>query len=903
MSLPEVVLDCADHGSWQISEAVQAHLAPQLDYWRHQLQDLPPTNLPVDQTMADGWYRSARRVVAPVPASLRTQLLAQASSSGHTPFMIMLAGLSILLGRQGRSDDVAVVTPIANRQHSQTEHIVASLTNTLVMRTRLPDGITFLELLDQVKQTTLSAYAHQDLPFDQLVEHLSSQKRLHDLPLGLQVMLNVANAPTDGIRFDGLHTQRILLDRGAPQFPMSLGVDLEMTHTVVLEYADTLFRPETARAFVAHFLQILERALQDPRQRISELHWLSPESQAALTRWNDTRQAIPVFDSLDAMLRAQCARTPHAVACTFEGQQLSYLTLQHQAEILARHMQARGIGRGHRVGIHLSRGITPLVCLRAVLMTGAAYVPLDPRIPGERLRDMSQDAQLSLVLSEGWQTPAGETTPAASVKPHEILSSGRHGPFTPLTPPTPNDPAYVIYTSGSTGRPKGVVVPHRTVLNFLHSMAQTPGLLPSDKLLAMTTLSFDIAVLELLLPLSVGAQVLLASDDEVMDGQALQRLIAQHGVTVMQATPAAWRGLLDAGWAGRAHFKALIGGEALSCDLASRLLPRCGELWNMYGPTETTVWSTCWRVQDPGQGIRIGQPIANTRVRIVDQSGHECPIGTPGEIIIEGDGVANGYWHRDDLTAARFVPDTASTYKAYKTGDLGRWLWSGQLEHLGRLDHQIKVRGYRIEPGDIEAALLRHPDVAHCVVIAREDHPGDVRLVAYVVRRAADASAPANHGAWREHLRQSLPEYMVPQHFVTLPEMPLLANGKLNRQALPAPHGHAATSSATAPTPASLTAWESRLAAIWRELLEVAEVSPQDNFFDLGGHSLLAMRAIGQIADATGVRVNPRAYIFETLAQLAVSYERAEASPEEAATPTPQASKRGLLNRLLHKLR
>jgi amino acid adenylation domain-containing protein len=907
LSLPEVVLDCADHGSWQISEAVQTHLAPQLDYWRQQLQDLPPTNLPLDYPMADGWYRSAQRVVVPVPASLRARLLAQAVGSGHTPFMIMLAGLSILLGRQGRSDDVAVVTPIANRQHSQTEHIVASLTNTLVMRTRLSGEFTFLELLNQVKRTTLDAYAHQDLPFDQLVEQLASQKRLHDLPLGLQVMLNVANAPTDGIHFDGLHTQRVLLDRGAPQFPMSLGVDLEMTHTVVLEYADTLFRPETAQAFVTHFLQVLERALHDPTQRISQLHWLSPENQTALAQWNDTGQAIPRHDSLDAMLRAQSARTPHAVACTFEGRQVTYLELQQQAETLAAHMQSLGIGRGHRVGIHLPRGITPLVCLLAVLMTGAAYVPLDPRIPDERLRDMSQDAGLSLILSEAWQAPDHWSAPTPCLPPHSVLAQGKHQPFAPLTPPTPDDAAYVIYTSGSTGRPKGVVVPHHTVLNFLHSMAQTPGLTSSDKLLAMTTLSFDIAVLELLLPLSIGAQIILASDDEVMDGLAQQRLIAQHDATVMQATPAAWRALLDAGWAGRQPFKALIGGEALSYDLAGRLLPRCSELWNMYGPTETTVWSTCWHVQDPEQGIFIGRPIANTRVRIVDQAGHDCPIGTPGEIVIEGDGVASGYWHRDDLTAERFVsdpvPGVTQRYQAYKTGDLGRWRWNGQLEHLGRLDHQVKVRGYRIEPGDIEAALLCHADVAHCVVIAREDLPGDVRLVAYVVRRGdSTTSASSQAAAWREHLRRSLPDYMVPQHFVTLPEMPLLANGKLNRHALPMPHSHA-TPSAAAPLPTSLTPWEARLAAIWCELLDTPEVSPHDNFFDLGGHSLLAMRAISQIADATGVRVNPRAYIFETLAQLAVSYERAESAPEEIVQTEPQTGRRGLLNRLLHKLR
>jgi non-ribosomal peptide synthetase component E (peptide arylation enzyme) len=309
------------------------------------------------------------------------------------------------------------------------------------------------------------------------------------------------------------------------------------------------------------------------------------------------------------------------------------------------------------------------------------------------------------------------------------------------------------------------------------------------------------------------------------------------------------------------------------------------------------VWSTCWRVQDPDQGIYIGRPIANTRIRIADQFGHDCPIGVPGEIIIEGDGVANGYWHRDDLTAERFVMPSA-----YKTGDLGRWLWNGQLAHLGRLDHQVKVRGYRIEPGDIEAPLLRHPDVAHCVVIAREDTPGDVRLVAYLARHH-EAATPISTTEWREYLRQTLPDYMVPQHFVVLPAMPLLANGKLNRHALPAPQAQTTILQAHSTQPTALTPWEDRLSAVWRQSLGIAQVSPQDNFFDLGGHSLLAMQAINQIAEATQVRVSPRRYIFETLAQLAASYERAESTPEDSGDQEASTSKPSLFNRLLSKLK
>jgi acyl-coenzyme A synthetase/AMP-(fatty) acid ligase len=452
----------------------------------------------------------------------------------------------------------------------------------------------------------------------------------------------------------------------------------------------------------------------------------------------------------------------------------------------------------------------------------------------------------------------------------------------------------VIYTSGSTGRPKGVVVAHRSLLNFLHSMALEPGIGPQDTLLAVTTLTFDIAALELLLPLTVGAEVVIAQDDDAMDGQALSGLIEQHHVTMMQATPSTWRAMLDAGWSGVGPrpFKALIGGEALTPMLARQLLPLCTELWNMYGPTETTVWSTCWRVQDPDHGIYIGRPIANTRVRIVDACGHDCPIGIPGEIVIEGDGVTDGYWQRDELTAQRFlmdIRDNGRPDRAYRTGDLGRWTWSGQLQHLGRLDHQIKVRGHRIEPGDIEAQFMRQPEVAQCVVLLREDQPGDQRLVAYVVRHDPDAPEP-DATRWRQALRQHLPDYMVPQHVVWLKALPLLRNGKLDRHALPAP---TTTPSASGEAPAiTLTAWEARLAEVWRELLHIPSVTPTDNFFDLGGYSLLAMQAISRLAETTGIRISPRHYIFETLGQLAHTYAQAGSSSvaaHDASTTTPNS--------------
>jgi amino acid adenylation domain-containing protein len=900
LSLPDVALDCADHGHWQSTPEFEAYIQPQLAYWSKQLAGLPPTNLATDHPMSPDWYRSAQRITHSLPTGWAATLQQFASRHGCTPFMVLLAGLAVMMGRQGRHDDVGILTPIANRHHADTAHLVASLVNSLVMRVDLSGLTTCQSLLERVKRTTLDAYRHQDLPFDILVEKLGSGGRGHqDLPLGLQVMLNVYNAPSDGIDFAGLDAQRMGFNRGATQLPLTFILDLEQTQTVALEYADSLFDPATAEALVSNYIEVLDQMMAESDQAISALHWRSASSRDKLTDWNNTLADTP-HRQVDALLQEGAALRPDQIACIFGDTGLTYRQLAARASIVAERLVAQGMGPGQRIGIHLPRGLEMLLALRAVIMSGAAYVPLDPRYPPERLNDMIADAGLGLIIASSDNALGFDAKEVPVLPLHALQDDQAQIARSKVAWPTasPDDPLYIIYTSGSTGRPKGVVVPHRTVANFLTSMAKSPGITKNDKLLAVTTLSFDIAVLELLLPLSVGAQIVMASDDEVMDGRALANLLEQHHITMMQATPSTWRALLDSGWQGTPRLKALIGGEALRPELAQRLLPCCAELWNMYGPTETTVWSTCWQVDPQAETIGIGRPIANTRVRIVDLCGHECPIGTPGEIIIEGDGVALGYWRRPELTAERFIFEAAdgnaahTPYQApvgYRTGDLGRWRHDGQLEHLGRIDHQIKIRGHRIEPGEIEHALMQHPQVAQAVVVTHEKTAGDVRLVAYVVKKqkatptSNEEGAEAWDPAWRPFLRQQLPEHMVPQHLMALDALPLLANGKLNRRALPEPStapdgGKLQTSEANA---ASFTEWETRLIAAWREVLGVQDIRHEDNFFDLGGHSLLAMQVIEALARDTTVRIAPRRYIFETLAQLAASYEREAMTPSE----------------------
>ncbi|MDE2176580.1 MAG: amino acid adenylation domain-containing protein, partial [Betaproteobacteria bacterium] len=558
------------------------------------------------------------------------------------------------------------------------------------------------------------------------------------------------------------------------------------------------------------------------------------------------------------------------------GHTLRYGELHARALGIAHHLRQMGVGRGDRVGLCLHRHADMLAALLGVLQSGAAYVPLDPGFPPERLHYMATDAQLRCLLTQTALLPllADADVPQLALDSAPLAGLRRDAPLPPdpARDARPDDPAYLIYTSGSTGRPKGVEVPHRAAVNFLHSMAREPGLQSDDVLLAVTTLSFDIAVLELLLPLTVGARVVLADHAQSRDPFALRDLLQTSQATVLQATPSTWRMLLDVGWPGNPsrppRLRAFIGGEALPADLAPRLLAACAEVWNLYGPTETTVWSTCWRVQ-PGQPIVIGRPIANTQVWILDPQGQLCPIGTPGEIHIGGAGVSLGYFQRPELTAERFIPDPFSAdaqASLYKTGDLGRWRHDGQLEHLGRLDHQVKIRGFRIELGEIEAALREQAGVATCVLTTYAPTLEDVRLVAYLVAKPGAAPNPAD---LRQALRARLPDYMVPQHLVPLDALPLLPNGKLDRAALPAPQTAAPAAHTRQAARLPSTPQEQQIATIWRELLGVERVQLTDNFFDLGGHSLLAMRAVIAIEQQLGWRIAPRRLIFESLGQLA----------------------------------
>ncbi len=865
--LPELPVQYADFAVWQRSWLRGEALERQLSYWRERLAGAPPVELPTDrprppvQSFRGALWRSR------LPAPLSAALAALARERSASLFMVLLTGFNALVSRYTGLEDVVVGTPIAGRTRAALEKLIGFFVNTLVLRTGLSGDPTVAEMLARVRETAVGAYAHQDLPFEHLVEKLQPQRDLSRNPL-FQLMLNLLGTPAGGVATGDLTVSR--LDSAVGTALFDLQVYLTETGEGIAagwEYSTDLFDLSTVERLAGHFTSLLEGMVAHPGARLAELPLLSPgEREQLVADWNATSRRVPE-GCVHEWIAAQAARTPEAVAVVCGAGSLTYRELDRRANALARRLRSLGVGPEVRVGVALERSPEMVVGLLAVLKAGGAYVPLDPSYPEERLAYMRESSGASTVLTR------------------ELLGAGEReeADRPPRGGAAPENVAYVIYTSGSTGRPKGVQISHGALANFLVSMAERPGLEAADVMLAVTSLSFDIAGLELYLPLMVGGRVVLASREEAADGRRLSALIAASGATVLQATPATWRLLLESGWQGGGRLKALCGGEPLPPALAASLRQRVGSLWNVYGPTETTVWSTLDEVRDGGP-ISIGRPIANTAAYVLDARGNLMPAGAPGELHLGGAGLARGYLGRPELTAERFVPDPFGPpgSRLYRTGDLARHRAGGRLEHLGRIDHQVKIRGYRIELGEIEAALGRHAQVEAAVVVVRED-AGDRRLVAYVVARRPDLDLAGELRGW---VLRSLPEYMVPAAWVRLDRLPLTPNGKVDRKALPAPAA-GGPKVATAPR----TPTEEALAEIWASVLGLAAVGAEDDFFALGGHSLLGAQVVSRIHETLGVEL-PLSRLFEApvLSALARAVEAEGGGAQSGQTPIEAAA-------------
>ncbi len=608
------------------------------------------------------------------------------------------------------------------------------------------------------------------------------------------------------------------------------------------------------------------------------------QREKVLVEWNRTRSDYPDL-CIHQLFEHHAHRTPQAEAAVFQGESITYGELDHRASRLARHLRMCGVKPGVLVGLCVNRSLEMVVALLGILKAGGAYVPLDPAYPKQRLEMIVEDSQVMVLITE---KSLVESVPAGSAQVVLLdsdWSSNGDEYVDGLDDVRPTDLAYVIYTSGSTGKPKGVQIEHRSVVNLLTSMAKMPGLTSEDTLLAVTTLSFDIAGLEIYLPLITGARLVIANRETTLDGMRLQALLDEFRVTAMQATPATWRLLITAGWNGNRGLKVLVGGEALPVELGRKLASRCASVWNLYGPTETTIWSAVYRVTGQEEGsVPIGRPIANTEFYILDSEGSPVPIGAEGELCIGGDGLARGYLNRPELTAEKFIAHLFSSTPArlYRTGDLARYRRDGVVEFLGRIDHQVKIRGFRIELGEIESILEKHSNVQQAVVVAQDDGCGDKRLVAYIV--SSDGHRPAA-AELRSHLRRQLPEYMIPAAFVRLDRFPQTPNGKVDRRALPAPSSEDLELAKDFVPPRDRV--EKKLVELWEEVLHIRPIGVQTNIFELGVHSLQAAQLFLRISQAFA-RDLPISVLFKapTIEQLA-EFVRPQAARANFATLIP----------------
>ncbi|GAB3388624.1 non-ribosomal peptide synthetase [Azotobacter armeniacus] len=840
--LPELPIQYADYAVWQRQWLDGAEGERQLAWWRQQLGDEQPVlALHTDRLRrADGQYAAALHSVA-LGEDLLDRLRQQAQAQGGTLFMALLAAFQALLFRHTGQTDIRVGVPIANRNRAEVAGLVGFFVNTQVLPARLDGRMTLAELLGQIRDRALGAQAHQDLPFERLVEALQPERSQGINPL-FQVMFNHLRQDHRSLaQWPDVAVQRLDFDEQVAQFELTLETCETEDGRVEarFRYARELFEPETIERLAGHYLTVLRALAERPEQALGDVELLDEAERAQLRQWGENPQRYPDAEPVHRLFERQAQERPQATALVFGDEELSYAELNRRANRLAHRLIALGVAPETKVGIAVERSVEMVVGLLGILKAGGAYVPLDPDYPAERLAYMVEDSGIGLLLTQSHLVERIAGGRALVVLALDSLDLDGEPEQDPPIEPHGDNLAYVIYTSGSTGRPKGVMVRHRSLSHFLLSMRVQPGMAAEDVLVAVTSLSFDIAALELYLPLLCGARIVVAAREFARDGAALGQLIRECGATMLQSTPAGWRLLLAGGWRGGhcGTFKGLCGGEALQVDLARDLRNLGVELWNMYGPTETTIWSTVEQVcREPG----IGGAIAATQLYVLDSALNLTPPGGAGELYLGGVGLARGYLNRAALAAERFVADPFGTgERLYRTGDLVRWNAEGRLEYLGRLDHQVKVRGFRIELGEIEAQLLAQPEVREAVVVAKEG-PGGALLVGYV---AAPGGQALDGGLLRERLGRLLPDYMVPSVLVTLEALPLTPNGKVDRKALPEPE---LAGERTYEAPQGEV--EETLAAIWAEVLGVERVGRQDNFFELGGHSLLAIQITALLA-------------------------------------------------------
>jgi amino acid adenylation domain-containing protein len=878
--LPAPSLQYADFAAWQREHFQGGELARQLQFWKEQMEGAPALlELPLDRPRPAAQDYAGGTIQCDLGEELTASLKALARGEGATPFMLLLAAFNVLLSRYSGQTDVVVGTPIAGRTRPELESIFGYFANTLALRTDLSGDPTFRELLARVRQVMLGAYAHQDFPFEKLVDELKVERSLSYNPL-FQVLFALQNASSAEMEVSGAEVEGVSTDAGTTIFDMAWQIaEKGDEYKTVIEYKQGLFDSESVLRMGRAFRRLLHAVAESPDAPVSELDLLSDEDRATLLdQWTRTDRPFPRDARVHDLFRERAAAAPDAVALSFGGRETTYGELDTRSDRLARHLQALGVGPDVPVAISVERSPQMVVALLGVLKAGGAYLPVDPAYPRERraymledsgapvlltlshlAADLPEHAARVVLLDADWPAIEAETA-----KPADSTA-------------TPDSLAYVIYTSGSTGRPKGVMVPHRGVVNLALAQIDLFRVSVDSRVLQFASFSFDAAVSEVLTALLAGARLHLAPQEELMPGAPLVETLRKGEISVATLPPSVLTVMPSADFPA---LRTLVSaGEACPAEVARRWAPG-RHFVNAYGPTETTVCATASAAEDGSRKPTIGGPIANARAYVLDERLRPVPIGVPGELCVGGAGVARGYLRRPGLSADRFVPDPFGAEpgaRLYRTGDRVRWLEGGALEYIGRMDEQVKIRGFRIELGEIETMLRSHPAVADVVVIAREVTPGDRRLLGYVVPAAGQA---ADGAALRAYLKVHLPDYMVPSAIVSLAAFPLTPNGKVDRARLPAPDAAAKerTGFVAPRTPAEVA-----MAEIWAEVLGVQPVGIHDDFFELGGHSLLATRVVSRVRQALGFDL-PLRLLFEspTVADLCRHLERHE---KEAGEP------------------
>ncbi|MEW6736493.1 MAG: amino acid adenylation domain-containing protein, partial [Acidobacteriota bacterium] len=870
--LSELPIQYADFAIWQREWLNGEILQKQLAYWKEKLAgELPILELPTDHPRPALQTANGAHYFFTLAKQVTESLKSFSAQHDVTLFMILLAALKALLYRYTGQADILIGSPIANRNRVEIEGLIGFFVNTIVLRTSITGEMNFQELVKKVQQTALEAYANQDLPFEKLLEELQPKRDLSRSPL-FQVVFILENAPTQALKLPGLSLEILEIDSKTAKCELMLLLEESRGDLKgFLEYNTDLFEPDTIARLISHLQTLLAAVAINPQQRIAQIQLLTEiECQQLLVEWNNTTIEYPYDKCIHKLFEEQVAYTPTAIAITFKQQQLSYQELNARANQLAHYLISLGIQPEMLVGVCLDRSLEMIVALLGILKVGGVYLPLDPSYPKDRLAFMLADAQVDILLTEEkliGQLSGYDVQLICMDKDWQLIT--QHSTEKVVCDVESDNLCYVIYTSGSTGKPKGVLIEHQGLSNLVQQQTKTFQLDRESRVLQFASLSFDASIFEMVMSLSCGGRLYLESKEQLLPGPDLLEFLQRESITIVTLTPSALAVLPEGELAELETV--IVAGEECRAELVARWSVG-RRFYNLYGPTETTIWATMARCEVVKGKPSIGRPIANTQVYILDKELQPAPIGVAGELCIGGVGLARGYLNRADLTADKFIPNPFSSEtgtRLYRTGDLARYLPDGNIEYLGRIDQQVKLRGYRIELAEIETVLKQHSLVKDAIVIAREDEPGEKRLVAYLV---AETGASVTATECQAHLRERLPEYMIPSHCVMLERMPLTTSGKVDRKALPMPAR--VRSELGQEYVAARNGIEEILVGIYAEVLKLERVGIHDNFFELGGHSLLATQLMSRVRDTFRIEIALRnLFEYPTVAGLAKKLE------------------------------